>query len=59
LLEDGHYMVSRADLDGRVVLRPVIANPAVDASTLDGLIDHVLRLARTLEAGSQVEEPQT
>ncbi len=58
LLEDGRYMVSRADLDGRVVLRPVIANPAVDASTLDGLIDHVLRLARTLEAGSQVEEPQ-
>ena len=54
-------MVSRADLDQRVVLRSVIANPAVEASTLDDLVDHVLRLARTLpaDAGSQVEEPRT
>ena len=43
LLEEGRFMVSRADLDGRVVLRSVIANPAVEASTLDDLVDHVLR----------------
>ncbi|MBL72274.1 MAG: glutamate decarboxylase [Euryarchaeota archaeon] len=61
LLEEGKFMVSRADLDQRVVLRSVIANPAVEASTLDDLVDHVLRLARTLpvDAGSQVEEPRT
>ena len=54
-------MVSRADLDGRVVLRSVIANPAVEASTLDDLVDHVLRLARTMPVNgkSQVEEPRT
>ena len=54
-------MVSRADLDGCVVLRSVIANPSVEASTLDTLVDHVLRLARTLpvEVVSQVEEPRT
>ncbi|MGB2018565.1 MAG: hypothetical protein ACPHX2_08500, partial [Candidatus Poseidoniaceae archaeon] len=61
LLEEGRFMVSRAELDQRVVLRSVIANPAVDASTLDALVDHVLRLARTLpgDDGSQVEEPRT
>ena len=61
LLEEGKFMVSRADLDQRVVLRSVIANPSLEASTLDDLVDHVLRLARTLpvEAGSQVEEPRT
>ena len=61
LLEEGRFMVSRADLDGRVVLRSVIANPAVEASTLDDLVDHVLRLARTMPVNgkSQVEEPRT
>ena len=61
LLEEGRFMISRADLDQRVVLRSVIANPAVEASTLDDLVDHVLRLARTLptDAGSQVEGPRT
>jgi len=43
-----------------VVLRSVIANPAVESSTLDDLVDAVLRLARTLpvHAKSQVEEPR-
>jgi hypothetical protein len=61
LLEEGRFMVSRADLDGRVVLRSVIANPAVEPETLDDLVDAVLRLARTLPAHgeSQVEEPRT
>ncbi len=60
LLEEGRFMVSRADLDERVVLRSVIANPAVESSTLDDLVDAVLRLARTLpvHAKSQVEEPR-
>jgi glutamate/tyrosine decarboxylase-like PLP-dependent enzyme len=58
LLEDGRFMVSRAQLDGRVVLRPVIANPAVNEASLDGFVDLVLRLAHTVDLGSQVEEPQ-
>ena len=60
LLEEGRFMVSRADLDERVVLRSVIANPAVETATLDDLVDAVLRLARTLPAHekSQVEEPR-
>ena len=58
LLEDGRFMVSKAVLEGRVVLRPVISNPAVEADTLDQLIDTVLSLGRTFSGGgSQVEEP--
>ena len=60
LLEEGRFMVSRSDLDERVVLRSVIANPAVEEATLDALVDAVLRLARTMpvESKSQVEEPR-
>lgn len=58
LLEDGRFMVSKAVLEDRVVLRPVISNPAVESDTLDQLIDTVLSLGRTFSSGgSQVEEP--
>ena len=44
MLERGIFMVSKALIGGRPILRPVVANPAVDEASLDNFIAEVTRI---------------
>ena len=39
----GRFMVTKAVLDGQVIIRPVIANPDVDGAMLDELLAEIVR----------------
>ncbi len=41
LLKEGEIIVSRSNVDDKIVLRPVISNPAVDKEIIESLIEKV------------------
>lgn len=48
IMHEGRYMISKAKIHDDVVLRPVIANPSTEESTLDGLLAEVLRVGEEI-----------
>jgi hypothetical protein len=48
LVSNGNYMVSLSNLNGDQILRPVIAHPTIQKSTLDKLILEIETIAKTL-----------
>ena len=51
LIENGNYMISKSNIGNDVILRPVISNPAVEKSTLEGLIEEILQIAHEMKSG--------
>lgn len=51
LIENGNYMISKSNIGNDVILRPVIANPAVEKSTLEGLVEEILQIAHEMKSG--------
>jgi len=48
MLNRGRFMVTKAMLEGRPILRPVIANPLVDESVLESLLEEIVELGNEL-----------
>ena len=44
-------MISKSNIGNDVILRPVIANPAVGKSTLEGLVEEILQIAHEMKSG--------
>ena len=51
LIENGNFMISKSNIGNDVILRPVIANPAVEKSTLEGLVEEILQIAHEMKSG--------
>jgi len=43
LVRTGGFMISQSNIGDDVILRPVIANPAVTTETIDGLVEEIER----------------
>tara|TARA_Y100000994_G_scaffold90845_1_gene75094 strand:- start:1371 stop:2822 length:1452 start_codon:yes stop_codon:yes gene_type:complete len=50
MFERGKFMVTKALIDHRPILRPVIANPAVDQKSLDKFISEITTIGARMEA---------
>jgi len=48
---NGNYMVSRSVVDGKVILRVVIANQMVTTETIDGLVSEITRIGDEITKG--------
>jgi glutamate/tyrosine decarboxylase-like PLP-dependent enzyme len=46
----GRFMVTKALLDGRPIIRPVIANPLVDEAVLESLLKEIVEVGNDLSA---------
>lgn len=51
LIQDGRFMVSRSTVDGKIILRSVIANRNITESSLDAFLDRVVSLGKDIERG--------
>ena len=51
IMQNADFMVSRSNIGEDVVIRSVISNPGITASTLDAFIDEVLRIGNDIEQG--------
>ena len=51
LIQDGRFMVSRSTVDGKIILRSVIANRSITESSLDAFLDRVVSLGKDIERG--------
>jgi len=51
LLKEGEIIVSRSNVDDKIVLRPVISNPAVDKEIIESLIEKVKSHALEIISG--------
>ena len=51
LVQDGRFMVSRSTVDGKIILRSVIANRNITESSLDAFLDRVVSLGKDIERG--------
>ena len=50
MFERGKFMVTKALIDNRPILRPVIANPAVDQKSLDNFISEITTIGARMAA---------
>jgi hypothetical protein len=48
LISTGRFMVSSSQIDGRPILRAVIANPRVNEKTIDELISSIVEIGGSL-----------
>ena len=48
LMHEGKYMMSKANIHDDIILRPVVSNPKASKSTLDGLLNEILRIGAEL-----------
>jgi predicted metalloenzyme YecM len=48
LISSGRFMVSHSQINGRPILRAVIANPRVDEKVIDDLIDSIVEIGVSL-----------
>lgn len=48
---EGHFMVSRASVKGRTVIRAVIANNAVAEDTIQKFVEHIVRIGNDISRG--------
>jgi len=51
LKREGHFMVSRASVKGRTVIRAVIANNAVTQETTQKFVEHIVRIGNEVSRG--------
>jgi len=51
LKREGHFMVSRASVKGRTVIRAVIANNAVTQETIQKFVEHIVRIGNEVSRG--------
>ena len=51
LIQDGRFMVSRSTVDGKIILRSVIANRSITEPSLDAFLDRVVSLGKDIERG--------
>jgi hypothetical protein len=49
MMQRGNFMVSLANIGSKVVLRPVICNPAIDAESLSGFVNEIVDVASTID----------
>ena len=49
MVQSGNFMVSLANIGSKVVLRPVICNPAIDSESLRGFINEIVDVASTID----------
>jgi glutamate/tyrosine decarboxylase-like PLP-dependent enzyme len=48
ILLRGRFMVTKALLDGRPIIRPVIANPLIDEAVLESLLKEIVEVGNDL-----------
>ena len=51
MMNRGNYLISKSEIEGKQILRPVITNMDVDDATLDGLLDECEECAKHLLSG--------
>lgn len=51
LVRTGNFMISQSNIGDDVILRPVIANPAVTAETIDGLVEEIVSIGEDVVKG--------
>ena len=51
LVQDGRFMVSRSTVDGKIILRSVIANRNITESSLDAFLARVISVGKDIERG--------
>lgn len=51
LLSGGKFMVTRANIGNKIILRAVMTNPMITQNTLDRFLAEILQLATDFEAG--------
>jgi glutamate/tyrosine decarboxylase-like PLP-dependent enzyme len=49
MMQRGNFMVSLANIESKVVLRPVICNPAIDSESLRGFVNEIVDVASTID----------
>ena len=49
IVQSGNFMVSLANVGSKVVLRPVICNPATDSKSLTGFISEIIDVASMID----------
>lgn len=48
IIDDGRWMLNKAVVDGNVVLRPIVSNPALAEDSLTELVHHIVRMGDEL-----------
>ena len=48
IIDDGRWMLNKAVVDGNVVLRPIVSNPALTEASLTELVQHIARMGDEL-----------
>jgi glutamate/tyrosine decarboxylase-like PLP-dependent enzyme len=48
IMDSGRFMVTKARLDGRPIIRPVITNPLVDEAVLESLLNEIVKVGNAL-----------
>jgi len=51
LVRTGNFMISQSNIGDDVILCPVIANPAVTAETIDGLVEEIVSIGEDILKG--------
>lgn len=51
IIRDGRFMVSRSTVEGKIILRSVIANRNITETSLDSFLDCVVSLGKDIERG--------
>ena len=51
MMHEGIHLVSRSNINGNIVIRAVISNPNVNRSTLDSLVDTVIKHGDEISSG--------
>jgi len=51
IIRDGQFMVSRSTVDGKIILRSVIANRNITETSLESFLDCVVSLGKDIERG--------
>jgi len=51
LVRTGGFIISQSNIGDDVILRPVIANPAVTTETIDGLVEEIASVGEDIVRG--------
>ena len=51
IIKSGNYMISQSNIGDNVILRPVIANPAINIKHLNGLVEEIVRTGHDVIRG--------
>jgi len=48
LVKSGNFMISQSNIGDDIILRPVIANPAVTRETIENLVDEITNIGNDI-----------